>query len=141
MGSFQRAVVPVALVATLLIAVLPVKAAHPDLRLVNGTHWQHSSETEKKCYLIGVANLMSIEYAYQNRDGNPPFRTQTIIQRLYEAVDDETLDSVIDAVDSWYDTNPDKLDRAVLDVIWVTKVEPKLAQAGEAAEPTTKEAQ
>jgi hypothetical protein len=68
---------------------------------------------------------MSAEYAYQKEFGPPP-DMQTTIQRLYEEIDEATLDGVIDRIDKWYEDHPDQLDVAVLAVIWLDMVRPNL---------------
>ncbi len=109
----------VAIIFAMLIAGL---AVGEDIPLVDGSIWRKSSQTEKQSYIIGVSNLLSVEYAYQQGSKPPPSDEQTIIRRLYEDVDEVTLDGVIARIDQWYKDNPGMINRAVLDVIWVDMV-------------------
>jgi hypothetical protein len=82
----------------------------------------------KRAYLVGVSNLMSAEYVYQKEFGPPPDK-QTTIQRLYEEIDEVTLDGAIDRIDKWYEDHPDQLDMTVLEVIWLDMVRPNLPES------------
>lgn len=94
-----------------------------DIPLVDGKLWNKSTVVEKRSYLIGASNLLDVEYGYQQRSGQPPRDGQSIIRRLYEEVDEMTLDQVIERIDGWYRDHPGELHKAVLDVIWLDMVE------------------
>lgn len=111
-----------------LIAFLPGSAFAEDVPIVDGALWSQSSKVEKKAYLVGASNLLSVEYAYQTRNGNPPDREQTTVQDFFTKIDNISLDETIQRVDDWYQKNPDRLDMAVLAVIWVDMVEPNITQ-------------
>jgi len=96
--------------------------------MVAGEMWGQTAPVVKRAYLVGVSNLMVAEYLYQKEFG-PPDDRQTVIQRLYEGVDDVTLDQVIERIDAWYQKNPDKLDTTVLEVVWLDLVRPNLPAA------------
>ena len=116
-----------ALLLTLAVALfVPAGvAAEEDVPFVDGEIWKDSAPILKRSYLIGVANLMSAEYAYQRETGPPP-DNQTTIRRLYEEIDDLTLNGVIERIDAWYKKNPDKMETSVLAVIWLDLVKPNL---------------
>ena len=92
--------------------------AGEDVPLVDGTLWTESSPVEKKSYVIGMANLMVVEYLYQEGSKQMPSDDQTIIQRLYDATEDVTLDGIIDLIDQWYKNHPGQLKEPVIVVIW-----------------------
>lgn len=100
-------------------------AAAEDVPFVDGKSWKKSAPILKRAYLVGVSNLMSAEYAYQQTFGPPPDR-QTTVQRLYEEIDEVTLDGAIERIDKWYENHPDQLDTTVLEVIWLDMVRPNL---------------
>lgn len=104
---------------------LAAPAAAEDVPFVDGTMWKKSAPILKRSYLVGISNLLSAEYAYQKEFGPPPDR-QTAIQRLYEEIDDVTLDQAIERVDAWYAANPEKMDMTVIEVIWLDMVRPNL---------------
>ena len=113
------------LTAVILAGQVAVTSAADDLPLVDGTLWTQSSSLEKRTYLIGVGNLLDVEYAYQIKSGQPPSDDQTVVPRLYRGLDGMSLNEVIMHVDEWYERNPEQLDRAVLEVVWIKRVEPQ----------------
>jgi hypothetical protein len=104
--------------AVAFVVSLSSLAFAEDIPLANGERWQASSRPEKISYIIGISNLMVLEYLYQEGAGQRPSDDQTIIQRLYHAAEGKTLDAMIAEVDQWYSDNPDKLQEPVLIVIW-----------------------
>jgi hypothetical protein len=122
MGT-RNLIVGVLLASALLVWSVP--AAAEDVPFVDGTSWKKSAPVLKRAYLIGLSNLMSAEYAYQKEFGPPP-DMQTSIQRLYEEIDEVTLDGAIDRIDQWYESHPDQLDMTVIEVIWLDMVRPNL---------------
>jgi len=124
-------------IAALMVGALFVGGASPaaaeDVDFVAGKMWKSSRRNVKRAYLVGISNLMSAEYAYQKETGPPPDQ-QTTIRRLYEEIDDVTLDVAISRVDGWYEANPDKLDMTVLEVIWLDMVRPNLPESRRYAE-------
>jgi len=110
-------------VAALLLA--GAAAAAEDLPFVDGESWKASAAPVKRAYLIGIGNYLNAEYAFQKTYG-PPKDNQTTVQRMYEGIDDLTLDESVERIDRWYKANPDKQSWTVLEVIWVDMVEPNL---------------
>jgi hypothetical protein len=96
-----------------------------EVPLVDGNLWSKSSVENKHSYLIGVGNLLDIEYGYQKASKKPVTDDQSIIRRFYEDIDDISLDEVTKRIDQWYQKHPDKLNKAVINVIWVDMVVPK----------------
>jgi len=107
----------------LLVSLPYATLANEDVPLVDGNLWTESSPAEKKSYLIGSGNLMVVEYLYQEGSKQVPSDDQTVIQRLYKALDGVTLDALIRKIDQWYKKHPDKLKEPVLVVIWHEIVE------------------
>ena len=113
------------LLAAVAVAWSAPAVAEEDVPLVDGKIWGDSAPVLKRSYLIGVSNLMSVEYMYQVKFG-PPSDKQTTIRRLYEEIDDVSLDNAIDRIDKWYKDHPDQMDMTVLEVIWLDMVQPNL---------------
>jgi hypothetical protein len=110
------------------VLALTSPAAAEDVPFVDGTMWKKSAPILKRTYLVGFSNLLSAEYAYQKAFGPPPDR-QTAIQRLYEEIDDVTLDGAIAKIDAWYGANPEQMDTTVVEVIWLQMVRPNLSES------------
>ena len=110
--------------ATLAAAWGSVQAQ--EIPLVTGTLWTTSSDQVKKAYLVGIANTIQVEAAYENP--SPPTDAQSIVPRVTRGMKGQTLDSVRDGLDKWYAANPDKLARPVIETIWFEMVVPGLAK-------------
>ena len=101
-------------------------AGAQEIPVVTGVHWTASPEVAKKAYLIGIANAIQIEAAYEGN--NPPADGQSLVPRLTRGLKGQTLDSVREGLDSYYAKNPDKLQRPVIETIWFEMVVPGLAK-------------
>lgn len=110
----------------LVFGAVAIQIHAEDVPLADGVLWKESTQFEKKAYLVGASNFMSIEYAYQQRNGKPPSDEQTTIRRFWDHTEGVSLDAAIAGIDKWYANNPDHFNRAVLDVIWVIWVAPNL---------------
>ncbi len=95
-----------------------------EVPLVTGEHWTKSSEQLKKVYLIGIANVLQVEAAYEG--ANPPSDAQSIVPRLTKGLKGQTLDGVREGLDKWYAANPGQLQRPVIETIWFEMVVPGL---------------
>ena len=116
-----------ALLASVFL-VWSVPAGAEDVPFVDGKSWKKSAPILKRSYLVGVSNLMSAEYAYQQTFGPPPDK-QTTIQRLFEEIDEVTLNQAIERIDKWYEDHPERQDVTVLEVIWLDMVRPNLPES------------
>ncbi|HTP47229.1 MAG TPA: hypothetical protein VMQ50_09970 [Casimicrobiaceae bacterium] len=114
------------IVAAALLAVAWASARADEVPIVTGEHWTKSSEQMKKAYLVGVANVLQIETAYEG--SNPPTDAQSMVPRFVKGLKGggHTLDSVREGIDKWYAANPDKMQRPVIEIIWFEMVVPGL---------------
>ena len=122
--AMKRQVRAVLAGACMALAVACSSARADEVALITGEHWTTSSEQLKKAYLIGIANVVQVEVAYNAT--NPPSDTQSIVPRFAKGLKGETLDSVRDALDKWYAAHPEKLQRPVIETIWFEMVAPGL---------------
>ena len=101
-----------AIVALCMTLTTICAAAYGDeIPLVTGKHWTDSSEQQKKAYLIGIANVLQVEIAYQA--GNSPSDAQSLVPRFAKGLKGQTLDTVREQLDRWYAAHPDQLQRPV----------------------------
>jgi hypothetical protein len=98
-----------------------------EVPLVTGEHWTQSNEQVKKAYLVGIANALQIESAYQG--SNPPSDAQSLVPAATVGLKGQTLDSVRATVDAYYSSHPNDLRRPVFEVIWMNVVVPGRAKA------------
>ncbi len=101
---------------------------YEDLGLVTGVEWVASTQAEKASYIIGVSNMMSVEYAWQEHLNDPPTWEQTLVQDMWDALEHVTLNGAIAVVDEFYKNNEDQKYQSVLNVLWVELVEPNLPE-------------
>ncbi len=119
---------PAALALSLLAATPVVVAAPSDpAPIVTGKQWTESDTSLKKAYLLGMANLIQVEQAYQQR--RAPADNQTLIPRFAKGLQSHTLDSVRESLDTWYAANPSRLDRPVVETLWFEIVAPNAPAA------------
>jgi hypothetical protein len=110
--------------AYLVLALTWSHAGAADIPVITGEHWTTSSEEMKKAYLVGIANLLQIETAYQAE--SPPTDAQSIVPRLVKGLQGQTLDSVREGLNRWYAGNPDQLQRPVIETVWFEMAVPGL---------------
>lgn len=99
-------------------------AGASEIPLVDGAHWVASTPEAKKAYLIGMANIVQIEAAYQAEI--PATDVKRFSPQVAKGMRGQTLASVQSAVDAWYAANPDQLQRPVVETIWFEMVLPGL---------------
>jgi len=93
-----------------------------EVPLVTGEQWTKSTAEVKKVYLVGIANTLQVESAYEG--ATPPSDAQSLVPRFGKGLKGQTLDSVKERLDKYYAANPDKLKRPVLETVWFEIVVP-----------------
>lgn len=83
-------------------------------RLVNGNDWQKSTVEQRRAYLIGVSNVISVGARADVRQG----REDTFSLNAQKGLEGIHLEAAASAIDAWYTAHPDQLDKPVLSVIW-----------------------
>ena len=114
--------------AFVTLAVFSGAALAQEVPLVTGEHWVKSTEEMKKAYLLGIANVVHIELAYEG--AAPASDAQSILPRMVKGLKGQTLDSVREALNKWYAEHPDRLQQPVIETIWFEMVVPGLKKAG-----------
>ena len=105
---------------------LGIANAAEEAGIVDGELWLKSTQAEKRSYLVGAGNLMSVEHLYQQGAKMEPDDDQTIIPRLWDGLDGLTLADLERTITDYYESDPAKRAEAVLVVLWRTVVEPRL---------------
>jgi len=113
-----------AVIVACLAVVAWGSAVAEEVPLITGEHWVKSTDQMKKAYLIGMANMVLVETAYEG--SNPPSDAQSIVPRMVKGLRGQTLDSVREALDKWYANHPDQLQRPVVETLWFELVVPGL---------------
>ena len=113
--------------ACMALAVLSGLARADDIPVITGEHWTKSSDQVKKAYLVGIANFLQVEAAYEAT--SPPTDAQSVVPRFVRGLKGQTLDSVREGLDKWYASNPDKIQRPVIETVWFEMVVPGLKKS------------
>ncbi|WP_395678226.1 hypothetical protein [Inquilinus sp.] len=114
---------PLLVGAVLIAAAAAMPAQAGDVPLVTGEHWTKASDSEKKAFLVGAANVISVEYELRKNDRRArPGMINALITKLQPM----SLTDISKAVDDYYAGHPDQVSRAVIEVIVtdVANVEP-----------------
>src|SRR5215470_11938650 len=110
----------VLMAAFVTLAVLSGRALAQEVPLVTGEHWVKSTEEVKKAYLVGVANIVHVQLAYEG--AAPASDAQSILPRMVKGLKGHTLDSVREGLNKWYAAHPDRLQRPVIETLWFEMV-------------------
>ncbi|MCU0804934.1 MAG: hypothetical protein MUF79_07585 [Burkholderiales bacterium] len=114
-----------ALVIGVVLAAMPF-AASAQQRLADGNDWAKSSADEKRAYLIGIGNAVTVAYNYDAR--KLPAEQVTFSRRARAGLEGVSVEETMRRVDAWYASNPSKLDYAVIAVMWLDIAKPKLTR-------------
>jgi hypothetical protein len=112
------------LAVSMALMVISGVARAQEIPLITGEHWTKSSEEMKKAYLLGMANIVQIELAYEGPSPAPD--AQSVLPRMVKGLKGHTLDSVREALNKWYAAHPDQMQRPVIETIWFEMVVPGL---------------
>lgn len=118
-----------ALAAAALIAAAPVAAQTPapQQRFANGSDWNSASVEERRAFLFGIANAISVGVGWDER--HVPAGQTTFARRAGAGLAGVSLGETMRRIDAWYAANPGKLDTPVVAVMWLEVAKPKLKPA------------
>ena len=102
------------LIVASALATLPVSAQSASHQLVNGYDWQQSSLAERRAYLVGLSNAISVGALYDSRLRE----SDTFALHAQRGLSGSQYENAIAAIDAWYRNNPTLRDKPVLSVIW-----------------------
>jgi hypothetical protein len=114
-----------ALLIGAILLTMPL-AASAQQRLANGNDWLKSSADEKRAYLIGIGNAITVGFNYDAR--KLPAEQVTFSRRARAGLEGVSIEDTMRRVDAWYAANPGKLDYAVIAVMWLDIAKPKLTK-------------
>ena len=118
-----------ALLTATLIAAAPVAAqtSAPQQRFANGSDWNSASVEERRAFLYGIANAISVGVGWDER--HVPAGQTTFARRAGAGLSGVSLGETMRRIDAWYAANPGKLDTPVVAVMWIEIAKPKLKPA------------
>lgn len=102
---------------TVLFTAPSISFAKYDMPVVTGEHWNHSTEQEKNAFLLGMGTIIKLEHEIQGNADIPD--DKSLIDSWCEGLREMTLTDVRNAIDAYYAAHKDKLDRPVVEVMFV----------------------
>jgi uncharacterized membrane protein len=118
-----------ALFTTAVILAAPVSAqtSAPQQRFANGKDWTSASVDERRAFLFGIANAISVGVGWDER--HVPAGQTTFARRAGAGLAGVSLGETMSRIDAWYAANPGKIDTPVVAVMWLEIAKPKLKPA------------
>jgi uncharacterized membrane protein len=118
-----------ALFTTAVILAAPVAAqtSAPQQRFANGKDWTSASVDERRAFLFGIANAISVGVGWDER--HVPAGQTTFARRAGAGLAGVSLGETMSRIDAWYAANPGKIDTPVVAVMWLEIAKPKLKPA------------
>ncbi len=99
-------------------------AAVPQQRFANGNDWASSSIAEKRAFVFGIANAISAGIGWDER--HIPANQMTFARRIAPGFADTSVGEAVRRIDAWYAANPGKQETAVMAVMWLEVIKPKV---------------
>jgi hypothetical protein len=100
------------------------KRLEDKAKLLKGDVWVTMNQDQKVAYIWGAGNVVDLEQELMTL--LPELKVENFSAKAAEGIGDVTIDEIIAGVDSFYRTNPDKLDQSVIRVIWHNIIRPNL---------------
>ena len=107
----------------LAAAAWSAPATAADVPVVTGTEWTAASQDQKLAFLVGIANIVAVEYHLTKDDPTPDPDSMivTIVERANAS--DLTLTEIAAAVDAYYAAHADRMSESVIEVLWLEIVD------------------
>jgi hypothetical protein len=102
----------------------PPAAAAPQQRFADGNDWTKASVDEKRAFLFGIANALSVGIGWDER--HVPASQTTFARRARDGLAHVSLGETLQRIDAWYAANPGRLATPVVAVMWLDIAKPKL---------------
>jgi hypothetical protein len=93
-------------------------------RFADGNDWQKSSLENKRTFVYGIANALSVAIGWDER--HVPAGQVTFSRRARDGLAGTTLAEAVDRIDAWYAANPGRRDTPVVAVLWLDIAKPRL---------------
>lgn len=113
--------------AAALIVAAPAMAqaqAAPQQRFATGNDWTSASIEERRAFVFGIANAISVGMGWDER--HVAAGQTTFARRAGAGLSGVSLGEAVRRIDAWYAANPGKLDTPVVAVMWLDIAKPKL---------------
>jgi hypothetical protein len=116
------ALVPIAGTAQTPAPAVPTPATQQ--RFADGNDWTKASIDEKRAFLFGIANAISVALGWDER--HVPANQVTFSRRARDGLAGTSLGEAVNRIDAWYAANPGRLETPVVAVMWLDIAKPRL---------------
>jgi hypothetical protein len=93
-------------------------------KFADGNDWTKASVDEKRAFLFGIANAISVALGWDER--HVPASQVTFSRRARDGLAGTSLGEAVNRIDAWYAANPGRLGTPVVAVMWLDIAKPKL---------------
>jgi hypothetical protein len=95
------------------------------LSMIGAIHqMERELRAERAAYLVGVSNMISVGNAYDQK--NDWEEGKTFVRQAARGLSGTTVAEAVRRVNEWYAANPDRMEVAVLSVLWLDIVNPRI---------------
>ena len=107
-----------------------------EMPVLTGEQWQTLQPETKIAFIWGLGHVVTIEEHVMAR--HPEMQRKGFMAKLAEGLRGVPMKTIVQEIDTYYQSNPDDLDLPVMRVIWSQMVKPKLT-SGIADRPLDRE--
>jgi len=93
-------------------------------RFADGNDWHKSSLENKRTFVYGIANALSVAIGWEER--HVPAGQVTFSRRARDGLAGTTLAEAVDRIDAGYAANPGRRDTPLVAVLWLDIAKPRL---------------
>jgi len=104
-----------------------MKQVQMEMPILRGDMWIKMTNDEKASFIWGVGHVVTTEKVLMRN--NPEIkRERGFVARAIEASNNKQMkmQEIIDAIDVYYEKNPDELETSVFEVLWYETIVPRL---------------
>ena len=112
------------ILAASIFFVLAGPVSADEARMLRGDVWQKMSVDEKVAFIWGAGQVVTIEQVIMELI--PEMKQENFSAKVVEGMADTDMKDIVATVDAYYTENPDKLDVAVMRVIWDKLIRPNI---------------
>jgi hypothetical protein len=125
---------PIVLICLVAVVGSNTAFAEDEIKapLLTGKTWGDMSQHQKAAYIWGAGDVIDLEQEIM--EIYPELKRESFVTKAVEGIGDVTINEIVATVDTFYAQNPDKVDLAVIRVVWDTMIKPNL-KTGIAGKP------
>lgn len=100
------------------------QAQEKTFPVITGEHWMKATPEQRLAFVAGMATIIELEKEIQG--ANPLPKEKSLISSWIKGLQPLTLKEIVAALDDYYTTQPDQMNRSVVEVMWFQLAAPNL---------------